>query len=95
MHWDDLRFVLALNRAGTLVRAGKLLHVNTSTVGRRIQAIEHSLDTRLFDRIGGGYKPTPAAQATMVPKPDSAPTKYKPGISRNGPISGQFSGVRL
>jgi DNA-binding transcriptional LysR family regulator len=61
MHWDDLKFVLALHRSGTLVRAGKLLHVNTSTVGRRILALEQSLDAKLFDRIGGGYQPTHAA----------------------------------
>lgn len=61
MNWDDLKYVLALHRAGTLVRAGKLLHVNTSTVGRRILALEQSLEARLFDRIGGGYQPTPAA----------------------------------
>jgi len=61
MDWDDLKFVLALHRSGTLVRAGKMLHVNTSTVGRRILALEESLDARLFDRIGGGYRPTQAA----------------------------------
>ena len=61
MQWDDLKFVLALHRAGTLVGAGKLLHVNTSTVGRRIMALERSLDTKLYDRIGGGYQPTAAA----------------------------------
>ena len=34
MDWDDLKFVLALNRTGTLVGAVRLLNVNTSTVGR-------------------------------------------------------------
>lgn len=66
MHWDDLKFVLALHRAGTLVGAGKLLHVNTSTVGRRIMALEQSLDTRLYDRISGGYQPTPAAMRVIA-----------------------------
>lgn len=66
MHWDDLKFVLALHRAGSLVGAGKLLHVNTSTVGRRIQALEDSLDTRLYDRVGGGYRPTAATQRVVA-----------------------------
>lgn len=66
MQWDDLKFVLALHRSGTLVGAGKLLHVNTSTVGRRILALERSLDTRLFDRIAGGYQPTPAAMRVVA-----------------------------
>lgn len=66
MQWDDLKFVLALHRSGTLVGAGKLLHVNTSTVGRRITALERSLDTRLYDRIGGGYRATPAAMRVIA-----------------------------
>ena len=66
MRWDDLKFVLALHRAGTLVGAGKLLHVNTSTVGRRIQELESSLETRLFDRIGGAYLPTPSTKRVVA-----------------------------
>jgi len=64
MRWDDLKFVLALHRSGTLVGAGKLLDVNTSTVGRRIQELESALQTRLFDRMAGVYRPT--AQADRV-----------------------------
>jgi len=66
MQWDDLKFVLALHRSGTLVGAGKLLHVNASTVSRRILALERSLDTRLFDRIGGGYRATQATQRVVA-----------------------------
>lgn len=66
MHWDDLKFVLALYRTGTLVGAGKLLHVNTSTVGRRIQALEQALGTRLFDRMAGAYHPTPKAKRVVA-----------------------------
>lgn len=62
MQWDDLKFVLALNRTGTLVGAGRLLNVNTSTVGRRIVALEKALGTRLYQRRAGGYHPTPAAR---------------------------------
>ena len=62
MQWDDLKFVLALNRTGTLVGAGRLLNVNTSTVGRRILALEKALGTRLYQRRAGGYHPTPAAR---------------------------------
>jgi DNA-binding transcriptional LysR family regulator len=66
VNWDDLKFVLALHRSGTLVGAGKLLNVNTSTVGRRISALERSLDAHLFDRIGGGYQPTAAAMRVVA-----------------------------
>ena len=66
MQWDDLKFVLGLHRAGTLVGAGKLLNVNTSTVGRRIAALEEALGTRLFDRMAGGYRPTAAARRVVA-----------------------------
>lgn len=66
MRWDDLKYVLALHRAGTLVGAGKLLHVNTSTVGRRVQELEHALEARLFDRIGGAYVPTPRTKRVVA-----------------------------
>jgi len=66
MRWDDLKFVLALHRSGTLVGAGKLLHVNTSTVGRRILALEKTLGTRLFDRMAGAYHPTSKAKRVVA-----------------------------
>jgi len=66
MRWDDLKYVLALHRAGTLTGAGQLLHVNTSTVGRRIQELEKTLDTRLFDRIGGAYRSTSKSRRVVA-----------------------------
>jgi DNA-binding transcriptional LysR family regulator len=66
MRWDDLKVILALHRAGTLAGAGKLLHVNTSTVGRRIQDLEKALGTRLFDRMGGSYRPTQNAKRVIA-----------------------------
>lgn len=58
--------MLALHRAGTVVGAGRLLHVNTRTVGRRILALERALGTRLFDRMGGSYKPTATARRVVA-----------------------------
>lgn len=66
MDWDDLKFVLALNRTGTLVGAGRLLNVNTSTVGRRIGALEKALGTRLYHRRAGGYHATDAARRVVA-----------------------------
>ena len=40
MGWDDLRYVLALARAGSLARAAKTLRVDHTTVGRRVEAID-------------------------------------------------------
>jgi len=47
LNWDDLRFFLALARAGTVSAAGRELKVKHTTVARRIRALELGLGTRL------------------------------------------------
>lgn len=62
LDWDQLRFISALRRARSLAGAARLLHVNKTTVMRRIAAIESQLQTRLFVRTAAGYALTPAGQ---------------------------------
>jgi DNA-binding transcriptional LysR family regulator len=62
MNWDDLRFVLALSRAGSLARAARTLGVDHTTVGRRIEAIESDLGVKLFTRASTGYVATAEAE---------------------------------
>lgn len=54
MNWDDLRFFLAVARAGTVRAAGEALGVSHTTVARRIDVLEADLGTRLFDRHRDG-----------------------------------------
>lgn len=63
MQWDDLRIVLALGRAGTLAGAAQALGLDRSTVFRRIGALEAALGVRLFERLGGAWRPTAAGEA--------------------------------
>jgi DNA-binding transcriptional LysR family regulator len=63
MSWDDYRFLLALHRAGTLARAGAAMRIAPTTVGRRIEALERDVGTRLFDRTPDGWRTTPAGLA--------------------------------
>ena len=65
MNWDDLRFVLALARSGSLVRAAKELEVDHTTVGRRIATIEADLGVRLFTRTTTGHVPTSEAEGLL------------------------------
>lgn len=60
MDWDDLRFVLAIARHGSLSGAGVHLGVNHTTVGRRLGRLEKTLGVRLFDRTPDGFHPTSA-----------------------------------
>ena len=65
MNWDDLRFVLALSKAGSLARAAKELKVDHTTVGRRIEAVEAALGVRLFTRTTTGYVLTAEAEGLL------------------------------
>jgi len=55
LNWDDLKFFLAVSRAGSVRSAADELEVNHSTVSRRITSFERSLGQRLFDRGPQGY----------------------------------------
>ncbi|MEM6290483.1 MAG: LysR family transcriptional regulator [Myxococcota bacterium] len=63
--WDDLRFVLALSRAGTASGAARELDVNATTVTRRLQALEEQLGVTLFERRATGMVPTDAGAAAV------------------------------
>ena len=60
MDWNDLRYFLAVQRAGTLARAAVGLRINATTVGRRLVALEETVGARLFDRTPDGYTLTRA-----------------------------------
>jgi DNA-binding transcriptional LysR family regulator len=65
MNWDDLRFVLALAKAGSLAGAARELKVDHTTVGRRVEALEGDLGVRLFTRTPSGYVLTAEADSLL------------------------------
>jgi DNA-binding transcriptional LysR family regulator len=65
MNWDDLRYLLAVARNGSMSAAARALNVNHATVIRRIRSLEEQLNTSLFDRIGHNYVITPAGQVAF------------------------------
>jgi DNA-binding transcriptional LysR family regulator len=58
--WDDLRFFLAVARAGSVSGAARALDVNHATVSRRIRTMERRVGVRLFERSPDGWTPTEA-----------------------------------
>src|SRR3954447_23834988 len=66
LDWDDLRFVLAVARGGTLSAAARALATTQPTVGRRISAFEDAVGARLFHRQPTGYVPTAAGHAVLA-----------------------------
>ncbi len=51
LNWDDLRYFVAVVDAGTVSQAARSLEVEHTTVARRIDALEASLEVKLFDRF--------------------------------------------
>jgi DNA-binding transcriptional LysR family regulator len=58
MNWDDLRYFVALARAGSLSAAARHLNAEHTTVARRVAALEATLHTKLFERAAKGYRLT-------------------------------------
>ena len=65
MNWNDLKYFLAIAETGSLSGAAKKLDVNHSTVFRRLEAYEESLQSQLFDRFNNGYRLTPAGEKLL------------------------------
>lgn len=62
MDWEDVKTFRAVMEAGTVRAAAKQLGVHHSTVSRRIEQLEKSLDSRLFERRPEGYFPTASGE---------------------------------
>ncbi|WP_287030170.1 LysR family transcriptional regulator [Pseudomonas sp. UBA6310] len=65
MDWDDLRFFLAIARAGSLGAAAKHLGVSHPTVGRRLQALEQASGQAFFRRTREGLVPTAIGEGIL------------------------------
>ena len=66
LNWDDLRYVLALHRHGSVGAAARALKVDPSTIGRRIAALEGELGAQLVVRQPDGMKLTDAGQKAVL-----------------------------
>jgi DNA-binding transcriptional LysR family regulator len=63
--WDDLRIFLAIHRTRTHAGAARALRTASTTVGRRLAAMEAAVGARLFTRTPEGLAPSAAAQRLL------------------------------
>lgn len=66
VHWDDLKYLLAVADAGALASAAKALRVDPSTVSRRIAALEKALGAELVARTPEGMTLTAAGERVVA-----------------------------
>ena len=64
--WDDLRFFLAVARAGRLTVAARRLEADHTTVSRRISSLEKALQAKLFERKPQGYTLTEQGERLLA-----------------------------
>ena len=58
LDWNDLRYVLAVARAGSAAAGARALGVSHVTALRRVQTLEKSVGAALFKRTAAGYVAT-------------------------------------
>ena len=66
MDWDDIRYLLALVRRGSVRAAATQLQVNHTTVSRRIKRMEQRLGSRMVQKTPGGYQLTGSGEAMLA-----------------------------
>ena len=66
LDWNNLRVVLAVSRTGSLTAAASHLHLDQTTAGRRLTAIEHHIGARLFRRVKSGFVITEAGSVVVA-----------------------------
>ena len=92
MDWDKLQYFLSVARHGTLARAGQALHVDPTTVSRRVSGLEAELQQTLFERAPAGFVLTAAGRA-LVPHAEAmaaAAARIHAGGDGGPALSGQL-----
>lgn len=65
MDLDNLKAFIAVAETGSFSVAAEKLFITQPAVSKRVASLEHSLDTRLFDRIGHTISLTEAGKALL------------------------------
>jgi len=66
MNWDDIRYVVALYREGSISAVARQFRVDKTTVTRRLKAMEGQLGTSLFERHQGRWTTTTSGEAVLA-----------------------------
>ncbi len=66
MNWDDLRYILAVSREGTILAAAGALGVSPTTMSRRLRKLEESQGTALFEKFKHGAVLTGAGERVVA-----------------------------
>ena len=65
MNWDDLRIVSTVSKTNSYSKPARLLHMDETTVSRRIARLESSFGVTLFEAVDGRRNPTGPCRAIL------------------------------
>ena len=89
--WSDFQAFLAVARTGQLARAAKTMHVDATTIGRRIRRLEARIGQTLFEQTREGQVLTEAGDAVLARVEDMAAAAA--GIAQGRQHDGGLSGT--
>lgn len=95
LDWDDVRFFLAVTRAGTLASAARSLGVDQTTVGRRLASLEEAVGQRLLERAPTGFSPTKAGARVLGAAETMADAAGEFEIAARSDDAGAIENVRV
>ncbi|WP_221887267.1 LysR family transcriptional regulator [Pseudoalteromonas luteoviolacea] len=92
INWQDLHYFLAMVRSGSARATAQLLGASHSTVTRRIDQLETSLGTKLFQRGVSGFKLTEQGE-TLVHFAEQAESSIGTACNLIQGLDAQLSGA--
>ncbi|NLI26192.1 MAG: LysR family transcriptional regulator [Acetobacter sp.] len=88
LDWRDLQYFLAVSRGGALSVAARALGVEHTTVARRIQSLEQTINTTLFERHPRGYRLTRQGEQLLAGVEAMEREAQEVAFSAGGGLSG-------
>jgi len=64
--WSDFQAFLAVARTGQLARAGRMMGMDATTIGRRLRRLESQMGATLFEQTREGQILTPAGERLLA-----------------------------
>lgn len=92
MNWDDLKYLLAVHRNGTLSAASQELGVNQTTVTRRLVKLEQNLGSSLLQRSDGKLTLTPEGHHALqfIESAEEAFFRLENSLKQTGGVKGSL-----
>lgn len=88
LSWDDLRVFVQCAKIGSFRKAASRLKLSSSTVVRRIERLERTLDARLFNRLPDGVSLTDHGRSILYAAQQMELASYD--VVRKGTLAEQF-----